>query len=355
MLIKIFMIESCNISDLSLEQLDRCARQNNFEPYRIEQITKWLYYKRVNSIDQMSNLPDAVRQRLSKKYCCSKLKIKSIYTSSDGAAVKFVLTNQWNDKDMFEAVLLNHDDRLTLCVSSQIGCSMQCAFCATATMGFKRNLSQSEILGQVITANDYAAAVYKSTITNIVFMGMGEALLNYANLLSSVQILLHKNCFGLNGKRITISTCGLLNCLEKLFRENINIGIAISLNAVDNETRSRLMPINNTYPIQELLSFAKKYYTATGNEITFEYVLIKGFNDSQKDAHALGRLLKGIRCKVNLISLNKIQAGKFEPSNPANVSNFNKIVTSYHITTTTRKSIGSDIWAACGQLAVLQE
>jgi 23S rRNA (adenine2503-C2)-methyltransferase len=270
--------------------------------------------------------------------------------SKDNDVVKFGFKT-FDGNAVIESVLLQEWDRRTACISSQLGCNLGCVFCETGKMGFIRNLRQDEILGQIIGINDYLATQNDKPITNIVFMGMGEALSNFDAFISSLEIIMHNDAFKIGARRITVSTAGVIPSIERLMAQNLTIGLAISLNTYSDELRSEIMPINNKYPIESLVAIAKQYERKTGRTVTFEYVVEALKNDTSEAADALVDLLRGFPCKLNLIPLNpgNNYAGKSPTDN--RMYQFCDTLCNRGLTVTIRKSKGRDISGACGQLS----
>lgn len=318
--------------------------------FRAKQIFKWVYQKRVGSFGEMNNMPKTLRERLSGLFTLQKMEPLFIKESKFGDAVKFGFSLV-ESPHLVESVLLYDDDRRTACLSSQLGCALGCVFCQTGKMGFIRNLTQEEIIGQLIGINDYLLSKSDKLVTNIVFMGMGEALSNFRNFLSSLQIIMHEDAFNIGGRRITVSTAGVIPSIERLMEEELNIGLAISLNAFTNEQRDRLMPVNRKYPIESLVSIAKAYFNKTGRRVTFEYVLIEGETDSLEAADSLQRFLGGFPCKINLIPLNPSSDSVLRNTSDSNLERFSDQLHQRGLSATIRKSRGQDIWGACGQLS----
>ncbi|MGD9201081.1 MAG: 23S rRNA (adenine(2503)-C(2))-methyltransferase RlmN, partial [Chitinispirillia bacterium] len=291
------------ITNLSLDNLKKLLKEKGQPEFRYQQILQWVYQKRINSFSEMKNIPNSLRNEFSRSFHISKLKTKAIRKSSDGNAVKFAFETEY-DEYIIESVLIYDGKRRSLCISSQLGCGLGCTFCETAKLGFIRNLEQYEILGQLIAANDFLAAQSDKLITNIVFMGMGEALSNYSNFISSLDIIMDSSCFGIGGRKITVSTAGVIPALKRFLDEKRNINIAISLNSFNNEKRSKIMPINKRYPIEDLVDFAVSYYKTKRRMVTFEYVVIEYENDTPEAADNLVSTLKNVQCKINLIPLN---------------------------------------------------
>jgi len=361
-----------NLKNLSIPQLEDFVLSIGEPKFRAKQIFKWIYQKRLSDFNDMTNMPKALRATLAEKSTINKLEPHTILESSKNDAVKFgfVLT----DTDyVVESVLLIDDDRRTVCVSSQLGCGLGCAFCETAKLGFIRNLTQEEIIGQLVGVNDYLIDKGDRLITNVVFMGMGEALSNFDNFISSLKIIMHEDAFNIGARRITVSTAGVVPSIEKLMKEDLTIGLAISLNAWNNDLRSQYMPINKKYPIEQLVQIAKRYYNQTGRRVTFEYVLIKGVTDTDEAASSLEKLLGGFPCKINLIPVNPVSvnsengrqdtASALSIAPPAGikkilspddhgVTRFAEKLHARNLAATVRQSRGQDIMGACGQLTM---
>jgi 23S rRNA (adenine2503-C2)-methyltransferase len=279
-----------------------------------------------------------------------KLEARYILESKQGDAVKFgfVLPDL---SGVVESVLLIDDDRRTACISSRLGCGLGCTFCETGKMGFTRNLTQEEILGQLVGINDFQVSRDDRVVTNIVFMGMGEALSNFDNFRSALSIIMNEDAFNIGARRITVSTAGVIPSIERLMEENLTIGLAISLNAWNNQLRSQYMPINDRYPIEMLVRIAKTYHNRTGRRVTFEYVVIDGVTNTSEAVNALESYLGGFPCKVNLIPLNP--GGSMAVGEPgiAAVIQFSEQLHERGLAATVRRSRGQDIMGACGQLA----
>ncbi|NLE01071.1 MAG: 23S rRNA (adenine(2503)-C(2))-methyltransferase RlmN, partial [Fibrobacter sp.] len=318
--------------------------------FRITQIKKWLYQKRIDSFDQMNNMPKLLRQKMSSLFAIDKMPAVYVLQSKSRDAVKFGF-RLLHSNNLAESVLLIDGDRRTACISSQFGCGLGCTFCETGKMGFIRNLTQEEIIGQLIGINDYLHSKSDKLVTNIVFMGMGEALSNFDNFLNSLSIIMSENAFNIGGRRITVSTAGVVPSIEKLIDQNLNIGLAISLNSYSNIKRSEIMPINNHYPIESLIQIARKYFNKTGRRVTFEYVIIDGETNTAEAASALQNYLGGLPCKINLIPINPSKDSNVSSPPDYIVAKFAEQLNKRGLSTTIRKSRGQDIWGACGQLA----
>ncbi len=318
--------------------------------FRATQIIKWVYQKRVDSFEMMNNMPKVLREKLSERYSLEKMEPVSAMESRDHDAFKFGF-KLYESAHIVESVLLIDRKRRTACLSSQLGCGLGCVFCETGKMGMIRNLTQDEIIGQLIGINDFLESRGDKLVTNIVFMGMGEALSNFENFRSALDIIMNEDCFNIGGRRITVSTAGVIPSIEKLINENLNIGLAISLNAFSDKQRSALMPVNNKYPIAQLVEIAKEYYNKTGRRVTFEYVLIEGQNDTDEAVNALSKLLGGFPCKINLIPVNPLKSSGFKSPADGRLEIFANKLHQRGLSATLRKSRGKDIWGACGQLS----
>lgn len=336
--------------NLKISSVGEEVEQMGEKKFRARQIIKWVYQKRVDSFDPMNNMPKILRQNLNEKYSLKKMDPLFIMESSDHDAIKFGF-KLYESCHIVESVLLIDRDRRTACLSSQLGCGLGCVFCETGKMGFIRNLTQDEIIGQLIGINDFLEEKGDKLVTNIVFMGMGEALSNFDNFRSSLEIIMNEDCFNIGGRRITVSTAGVIPSIEKLMAENLNIGLAISLNAFSDKQRSAIMPVNNKYPISMLIDIAKKYYEKTGRRVTFEYVLIEGETDTDAAVNALSKMLSGFPCKINVIPVNPGKSTEFKSPKENKLEIFTDKLHQRGLAATLRKSRGKDIWGACGQLA----
>ncbi len=339
-------LKTSDIKEFTGDQLVAWLKDQGLEPYRAVQILTWIYLRQADTFDEMTDLGKELRKLLSHHFTINRLEKAKVETSQDGSR-KYLF--RLEDGKHVESVLIPEKDHYTLCISSQVGCSQGCRFCLTARDGFVRNLSKGEIVAQVRDiANHLDDAKH---LTNIVLMGMGEPLANYRNVIEAVKTLTDSDTgFGFSSRKITISTAGLVPRLADLGRE-LTVNLAISLNATDNETRSRLMPINRKYPVETLLDACAQYPLLPRRRITFEYVLIKGINDSKQDAERLAGLLRPIQAKINLIPFNTYQGCEFERPDESVINDFKEILTQKHYTTIIRDSKGQDISAACGQLS----
>ena len=332
----------------NISELSAICIENKFPKFHGEQLYKWLYQKSVNDITKMSNIPDSLKIIINKKYKLNPLKIKKKLKSKNEDTIKYLL--ETNDHKLIESVSMVDSGRHTLCISSQIGCSVDCDFCATGKMGIIRNLNCGEIIQQLISIS----AERKQKITNIVFMGMGEPFLNYANVIKACKIINDPSGFNLSSKRITISTSGILPNMKQFILEKHKYKLAISLNASNNSDRDKLIPINKKWPIEDILDTIKDYKYQKYRPIMFEYVLINGVNDSIENAIELSNLLKKIHCKINIIPYNETEKNYKRSKNIEKfVTKLNEIKSNYRVLI--RWSKGQDIDAACGQLATSNE
>ncbi|MGZ3535523.1 MAG: 23S rRNA (adenine(2503)-C(2))-methyltransferase RlmN [Thermodesulfobacteriota bacterium] len=337
--------EKVDLKNLSSSELTEFLGAFGKERYRSVQILRWLYQNGVESFDEMTNLSKKFRQQLSQVSFISSLHPVRVEQAMDGTK-KFLF--RLDDGNRVESVLIADKARLTLCLSTQVGCAFGCGFCLTGKLGWKRNLTTSEILNQILAVKKTLSG--KASITNIVLMGMGEQLANYENTLKALALMVHPDAFKFSSRRITLSTVGLLPQLEQLSKEKISFCLAISLNATDEETRSYLMPVNRRYPLNKILGLCKNFPLRPRSRITFEYVLVGGINDSPQDAKRLIRILRGIPSKVNLIPLNEAPEIPFKKPSDEAVKRFQEILMEGGLTAIVRTSKGREISAACGQL-----
>jgi len=311
--------------------------------YRAEQIFSWIYKENVTSFDEMTNLSQALREKLKEQFDLHTFKIITKQVSKDGTK-KYLFDIL--DNNAIESVLMEYKYGKTICVSSQVGCKMGCKFCASTGVKFARSLEAGEIVEQLLAIERDE----KIHISNLVFMGIGEPLDNYDNVMKAIRILNNPKGINMGARHISISTSGLVPNIYKLADENIQCTLSISLHSSSNEKRSKMMPVNNLYNIQELIKACKYYIEKTNRRISFEYALAKDNNDNIQDAKELAELLKGMLCHVNLIPINKIEDGKFTKSSNENIMKFRDYLNSKGIVATVRRELGSDIDAACGQL-----
>jgi len=334
-----------DIKALSVDELSELIAQGGHPGYQARQILRWLYQKRTLDFQGMTDLPAAFRQSLGEGFTIGRLKIAGRERSPDGTR-KFLI--ELEDGSYIESVLIADRDRLTACISSQVGCPLGCEFCRTGVGGYRRNLQSREIVGQVLALQEELEEGER--ISNLVFMGMGEPLLNLKEVKEALRLFLSKDAFGFSPRRIVLSTVGLPPALAEVGRWGLKVKIAISLNAGDDATRSALMPINRRFPLPEVLSACRTFPLPRGQRITFEYVMIQGVNDRVRDAEALARCLRGFPCKINLIPFNEWPGSRFHAPSLEGVEAFQRVLLDRHFTALMRKSKGADISAACGLL-----
>ena len=341
--------EKINLLDLNRQDMEALFAQWGEKPFRATQVIKWLHQFGVEDIQDMTNLSKALRAKLEEQTRISAPKIVLDAKSDDG-------THKWllemDSGNHVETVFIPEKDRGTLCVSTQIGCALACTFCSTARQGFNRNLGVHEIIGQIWRANKALGRDPKGQriITNIVFMGMGEPLLNFDNLIKSINLLLDDFAYGLSKRRVTISTSGVVPAIQRL-RDYTDVYLALSLHAPNDELRETLVPLNKKYPLKEVLDACIEYVrTDAHKRLTVEYVMIDGVNDKPEHARELVKLLRNLPVKINLIPFNPFPGSDFRRSTPQALEEFRDILMKNNLTTTTRKTRGDDIDAACGQL-----
>jgi len=337
--------EKVDLKNLTFQELKNFITSFGKESYRSIQILRWLYQKGVHSIDEMTNLSNKFRQELKEVGTLSSLHPLRIEEARDGTK-KFLF--QLEDGNRIESVLIPDKSRLTLCISTQVGCALGCQFCLTGKKGWKRDLILSEILNQILAVRETLKG--GASITNIVLMGMGEPLANYDHTLKAIELMTHPEAFKFSSRRITLSTVGLLPELERLSKEKISFRLAVSLNASDEETRNYLMPVNRRYPLRKLLEACRNFPLRPRTRITFEYVLVAGVNDAPQDARRLSKLLRGIPSKINLIPLNEAPGIPFKRPTEGTIKEFQEILMRDGFTAIVRASKGLEISAACGQL-----
>jgi 23S rRNA (adenine2503-C2)-methyltransferase len=334
-----------NLLDLDADGLEGAAEALGAERYRGRQLAAWMYRKNAADLDVMSDLPRPFRAALAERYLIALPAVERVTPSHDGSR-KLVL--RLADGARLQSVLMPDEERLTLCVSTQVGCGFGCAFCFTGTMGVQRDLTAGEIVGQVLAARRLIEP--ERRITHVVYMGMGEPLANYAATVASLRILTDARGLGFSPRRITVSTVGLVPAIERLGRESLRVNLAISLHATTDEVRARLMPVNRGFPIAPLMAACRRFPLANRQRITFEYVLLDGVNDTPDDAPRLAALLRGVRAKVNLIPFNDWPGSGYRRPPLARILAFQAVLLERGITATIRWSKGEDIGAACGQL-----
>jgi 23S rRNA (adenine2503-C2)-methyltransferase len=337
-----------DIRKLKLEELKEFFIQQNQKPFRAQQAYDWLWIKSAKSFDQMTNLSLETREMMKTHFVINHIKVDKMQRSTDGT-IKNAVT--LHDGLVVESVLIPTEKRITACVSSQVGCSLACKFCATARLKRQRNLSPDEIYDQVVAIKEQAELFYGRPLTNIVFMGMGEPLLNYANVSEAISKITNQKGLGMATKRITVSTVGIAKMIIKMADDGAKFNLAVSLHAAINKTRSSIMPINDSNSLEELGEALKYWYQKTKSKVTYEYVVWKGINDTEEHAHALLKFCQIVPSKVNLIEYNPIDDGEFKQASEEVLNMYMDILERHGITCRVRKSRGKDIDAACGQLA----
>ena len=316
--------------------------------FRAKQVYEWIWKKAARSFDAMGNIPKTTREWLSEKFSLQIVTTAEAQISSDRTIKS---SFQLHDKNLIEGVLIPTRERVTACVSSQVGCSLTCSFCATGYMDRKRNLESFEIYDQVVLIRDQAQEKYGQALTNIVYMGMGEPLLNYANVLKSIEQITSPDGLGMSPRRITVSTAGIAKMIQKLGDDQVKFNLALSLHAANDTKRNQIMPINESNTLQALKAALLYFFEKTGNEITLEYIVFNKFNDTIEDARELYEFAKGIPCKINLIEYNPIAQSSFVNAEADAIAKFSAFLESKRMIVNIRRSRGRDIDAACGQLA----
>lgn len=340
--------QKINIRELSLPDISLFLVQNGEKNFRAKQIWQWIWQKGATSFEEMTNLPKSIRETLDEHFFFDKLTPHLVQTASDGT-----MKTAWRlfDNEIIESVLIPGNQKFTVCVSSQVGCKLGCKFCATGTLGFKRNLLPGEIFDQVTAAQKEAEA-QGATLSNIVFMGMGEPLLNYENVLTAIRyITAADNGLGMSPYRITVSTAGIPDKIRRLADDGVRFNLAISLHSAKEMTRSTLMPVNKAYSLEQIAESLKYFVEKTGTRPTFEYLLLKDINDRLDDAKALATYCKQFPIKINLIEYNAVENSPFQHSPDKNRDEFIRFLESCNMIVNLRHSKGKDIDAACGQLA----
>ena len=332
-----------NLLNYTLEELKVWMKENDESAFRGKQILSWIY-KGINKFDDMRNIPKSLVTKLKENFTIDLPRIIEVYKSEIDGTEKFLLG--FNDGNLIESVLMRYKHGNSICISTQVGCRMGCKFCASTLEGRIRNLTTGEILSQVLVVQNYIG----DRISNIVLMGSGEPLDNYDNVVKFLEVVSAEYGLNIGQRHITLSTCGIVPNIYELADKDFSITLAISLHAFSDEKRKEIMPIANKYSINEILEACRYYINKTNRRITFEYALVKDVNDGKEDAKALGKLLKGMLCHVNLIPVNEIKENSFKRSSKKSVEDFSEILKSFGIEVTTRREMGSDINAACGQL-----
>jgi len=337
-----------DIRSISLEKLNKFIEKNNFPLYRSNQIFNWINKSSVKSFDDMTNLPKSLIDLLKENFRLNFSQILSKQISID-STMKFAI--KLHDKLVVESVLIPSGDRVTACVSSQVGCSLDCEFCATSKLSRMRNLESYEIFDQIILLNEQSIENYSLPISNIVFMGMGEPLLNYNNVINSINLITGKEGIEISNKKITLSTSGISKMIHKMADDNVKFNLAISLHSAIESTRNEIMPFSKSFPLSQLIKSLEYWYEKTKRKVTFEYLIWKGINDNFEHIDALVKICKRVPSKVNLIEYNSIDDPRFLKADELWVDNYLKILKENKVSASIRRSRGKDIQAACGQLA----
>lgn len=344
-----------DIRKLKLDELKEFFVAHGEKPFRAQQVYEWLWQKSVRDFDQMTNVSLPTREMLKQHFLINQIRVDKMQRSSDGT-IKNAVT--LHDGLVVESVLIPTEKRITACVSSQVGCSLACKFCATARLKRMRNLTPDEIYDQVVVIREQSESFFGRPLTNIVFMGMGEPLLNYSNVITAIDKITSPKGLNMASKRITVSTVGIAKMIIKMADDEVKFNLAVSLHAALNETRSSIMPINDTNSLEELADAVRYWYEKRKKKVTYEYVVWEGINDTQEHAQALLKFCKIVPSKVNLIEYNNIEEGvaagepgQFRQASDAALQMYQHLLESHGITTRIRKSRGKDIDAACGQLA----
>lgn len=337
-----------DIRKLSPEELKAFFVEKGDKAFRAQQVYEWLWKKSAKSFDEMTNLSVTTRQMLNEHFVINHVHVDNMQRSSDGTIKNAV---KLHDGLIVESVLIPTEKRITACVSSQVGCSLDCKFCATARLKRMRNLNADEIYDQVVAIKEQSELFFGRPLTNIVFMGMGEPLLNYANVIEAIDKITSPKGLNMAAKRITVSTVGIAKMIRKMADDEVKFNLAVSLHDAINETRSAIMPINDTNPLEDLADALRYWYKKRKRKVTYEYVVWKGINDTPEHAQALLKFCQVIPSKVNLIEYNPIDEGQFQQAGDDVLQMYQHLLESHGITTRIRKSRGKDIDAACGQLA----
>ena len=341
------MTEKQDIRLLAAEDLKLFFKKNKIASFRAKQVHEWLWKKRVVNFEEMTSLSISDRHLLQEYFTINNVEIHKLEQSLD-KTIKYSL--KLHDNKLVEGVIIPSRKRLTACISSQAGCSLACTFCATGTLKLERNLNFSEIYDQVYILNEQAKLKFGKPLSNIVYMGMGEPLLNYENLIKSIDLITNDRGLGMSPKRITVSTAGIAKMIKKLADDKVKFNLALSLHTADDEKRNNIMPINESIDLTKLEEAIKYFYDKTGTRVTYEYILFDGVNDTLEDANQLVNFCKKAPCKVNLIEYNQVDGFPFKKSSNKKTNNFIEYLEERNIIVNLRKSKGKDINAACGQL-----
>tara|TARA_R110002049_G_scaffold305422_3_gene502042 strand:+ start:2715 stop:3785 length:1071 start_codon:yes stop_codon:yes gene_type:complete len=337
-----------NIRDLNTTELATFFTTIGEKPFRAKQVDEWLWQKGARTFDEMTNLSESLRSKLKQNFTINAVQVAEKQISSD-RTIKNAF--ELYDKNITEGVLIPSTTRMTACISSQVGCSLSCKFCATGRLKRLRNINADEIFDQVVHIKQQAEEHYNTPLTNIVYMGMGEPLLNYKNVLESIERITSPKGLGMSPKRITISTAGIAKAITRLGDDEVKFNLALSLHAANDAKRDQIMPINEQNNLEVLAEALKHFYAKTGTRVTYEYIIFKDFNDEIEDAKELAAFCKHVPCKINIIEYNPIDDGAFQQADTAKVDAFAAYLESKNLVVNVRRSRGKDIDAACGQLA----
>lgn len=337
-----------NIRNLSLDQIQDEFKRFGEKSFRSKQVFEWLWKKNASTFEEMSNLSKTLRENLEAEFYIDKIKLDDQQISKD-KTIKCAF--EVEDGKIVEGVLIPTTNRTTACISSQVGCSLSCKFCATGRLKLLRNLSAGEIVDQVVYLRNQAEELYQQQLTNIVYMGMGEPLLNYGNVLRSTEMLCSEEGLGISPRRITVSTAGIAKMIKKLGDDQVKFNLALSLHAANDTKRDQIMEINESNNLESLRDALIYFHEKTGSRVTFEYIIFKDFNDSVEDAQELAEFSKCVPCKINIIEYNPIDDGEFQQADSTKVNAFAQYLEDRNMIVNVRRSRGKDIDAACGQLA----
>jgi 23S rRNA (adenine2503-C2)-methyltransferase len=346
------IINKKDIRKLSLDDLKAWLVEQGEKPFRAKQVYEWLWKHSIQSFSDMNNVSLPLREKLEQHFSINAVQVATKQLSSDGT-IKSAF--KLYDSNIVEGVLIPHDERKTACVSSQVGCSLTCKFCATGYMDRVRNLDAAEIYDQVVRINEQSMAQYGTPLTNIVYMGMGEPMLNYANVMKSIERITAHDGLGMAARRITVSTAGIAKMIKKMADDGVKANLAVSLHAANDEKRNQIMPINETNSLDALTDALKYYHEVTDRKVTYEYIVFQNFNDTLQDAEELLQFSKIIPCKINLIEYNPIENADFVNTDEDRWKKFIYYLADRGVQVNVRRSRGKDIDAACGQLAVKEK
>ena len=346
------IINKKDIRKLSLDDLKAWLVEQGEKPFRAKQVYEWLWKHSARSFAEMNNVSLALREKLEQHFDINAVEVATEQISNDGT-IKSAF--RLYDGNIVEGVMIPHNERKTACVSSQVGCSLTCKFCATGYMDRLRNLDAAEIYDQVVRINEQSMRQYGEPLTNIVYMGMGEPMLNYANVMKSIERITAHDGLGMAARRITVSTAGIAKMIKKMADDGVKANLALSLHAANDVKRNEIMPINETNSLEALTDALKHYHQVTGRKVTYEYIVFQNFNDTLQDAEELLRFSKIIPCKINLIEYNPIEKADYQNTDEERWQEFIYYLADRGVQVNVRRSRGKDIDAACGQLAVKEK